>query len=130
VECPAGASEDDDDTDGYGDGDKLKLDLLAPAEGAGTVSDSESRSESDAVPLSETGLGLLVITGAPIGEKVVKYGPFVMNSQEEIVQAMRDFHAGKLGGHIAGADERRRKTEEAKRAQEASGTWSAGDKEL
>ena len=33
----------------------------------------------------------LLITGKPIGESIVQYGPFVMNTREEINQAMRDF---------------------------------------
>lgn len=41
---------------------------------------------------------LLVVTGEPIGERVVAYGPFVMNSEEEIRQAYLDFHSGKFGG--------------------------------
>jgi len=41
---------------------------------------------------------LLVVTGEPIRERVVAYGPFVMNSEEEIRQAYLDFHSGKFGG--------------------------------
>ena len=39
---------------------------------------------------------LLLIAGQPLGEPIVQYGPFVMNSQEEIYQALRDFRDGKL----------------------------------
>jgi redox-sensitive bicupin YhaK (pirin superfamily) len=42
-------------------------------------------------------LELLVLGGQPIGEPVVHYGPFVMNTREEIVQALDDFEAGRLG---------------------------------
>ena len=33
---------------------------------------------------------------APLGEPIVQYGPFVMNSREEIEQALRDFRDGTL----------------------------------
>ncbi|TGB04650.1 pirin family protein [Halobacillus salinus] len=40
---------------------------------------------------------LLVYSGEPIREEIVPYGPFVMNSMDEIKEAFRDFHAGKFG---------------------------------
>ena len=39
----------------------------------------------------------IVLSGEPINENVEQYGPFVMNSQTEILQAMRDAQIGKMG---------------------------------
>lgn len=43
---------------------------------------------------------LLVLSGEPIDEPVVSYGPFVMNSREQILEAIQDFESGKFG-HLA-----------------------------
>jgi redox-sensitive bicupin YhaK (pirin superfamily) len=40
---------------------------------------------------------LLILSGEPIKEKVSQYGPYVMNTQTEILEAMRDFQNGKMG---------------------------------
>ena len=40
---------------------------------------------------------LLVLTAEPLMESMVHYGPFVMNTQEELQQAYKDYHQGKFG---------------------------------
>ncbi len=46
------------------------------------------------------GSRILVLSGEPIDEPVVAYGPFVMNTREEIMTAMLDYQSGKMG-HLA-----------------------------
>jgi quercetin 2,3-dioxygenase len=42
------------------------------------------------------GARAILIAGKPLKEPIVQYGPFVMNTQQEIFKAVEDFRAGKL----------------------------------
>lgn len=55
-------------------------------------------SAGDSLQLSagETGASLLVLSGKPLREPIAQYGPFVMNTAEQIEQAMQDFQRGVL----------------------------------
>lgn len=46
---------------------------------------------------AETDSLLLFISGEPINEPIATYGPYVMNSQTELLEAMRDYQMGKMG---------------------------------
>lgn len=44
----------------------------------------------------DSGAGMLLLSGRPLGEPIVQHGPFVMNTAEEIRQAIRDYQSGAL----------------------------------
>lgn len=52
--------------------------------------------DSVVIQAGPVGARLLLLAGKPIREPMVQYGPFVMNTREEIVQAVQDYQAGKL----------------------------------
>ena len=63
------------------------------AHSAGVLTSGGDRIEVRAGP---EGARFLVLAGRPLREPVVQYGPFVMNTREEIEQAVRDFQSGAL----------------------------------
>ena len=69
-------------------------------ESAATVADSHLAAfgDGDEVTLrgGADGGRLILVAGRPLGEPVARYGPFVMNTREEIIQAVEDFQSGKF----------------------------------
>ena len=54
--------------------------------------------DADGVTVTASGdARFLLIAGQPLNEPIVQHGPFVMNTQQEILQAVRDFQAGRFG---------------------------------
>ena len=95
-------------------GHKLSVELpdgwstaLAIVAGTVLVNDAQVAREAQLVVMEQSGttlsleangeVSLLLMSGEPIDEPIVGYGPFVMNSQQEIVQAVNDFNSGKFG---------------------------------
>lgn len=56
-----------------------------------------SKGDNVSVTSGDRGARFLLIAGKPLNESVARMGPFVMNTQAEIRQAVEDFHSGKFG---------------------------------
>ena len=78
--------------------------------GQASVEESHRLSEADLAVVVSTGepvtilaeedATILVMAGESINEPIARYGPFVMNTKAELVQAVNDYNAGKMG-HLA-----------------------------
>ena len=77
-------------------------------EGAGAIgADAVAAQKGDSLQLGDagdvpiragpgSGIGLLLLAGAPLREPIVQHGPFVMSSQAEIAQAFKDYQRGRF----------------------------------
>ncbi|QLB21628.1 short-chain dehydrogenase [Vespertiliibacter pulmonis] len=65
--------------------------------GAGQLVNFERESGEVRVTAGDAEVKILLLSGVPIDEPVVGYGPFVMNSMAEIRQAVSDFNSGRFG---------------------------------
>lgn len=73
-------------------GAKLNDQSIAPKNALFVEADKELKIEA------ELACEFLILEGKPIGEPVVQYGPFVMNTKEEIMQTMKEYQMTHFGG--------------------------------
>jgi redox-sensitive bicupin YhaK (pirin superfamily) len=71
-----------------------KFDLAAERETAGPNLIVYGDGDEIVVQASAHGVRFLFVSGQPLGEPIARYGPFVMNTREEIEEALRDLRQG------------------------------------
>ncbi len=100
VHVPAGQRWDFELPEGHNAG-WVVLDGATTVNGSQPVSDAQMAwldPEGRAVHIeAQTDTRAVFLSGEPLGDPVVSHGPFVMNTQEEIVQAVRDYQSGAMG---------------------------------
>jgi redox-sensitive bicupin YhaK (pirin superfamily) len=75
------------------DGEVAIGDVTVPT---GSLAVMGSEGEALAMTAGARGASAMLLAAAPIGEPVVRHGPFVMNTREEIQQALEDYYLGRL----------------------------------
>lgn len=81
----------------YVHGAEASVEVNGIVVGSGQGFEQETRGELT-LRAGESGATVLVLQGVPIGEPVVAHGPFVMNTEAEIVQAFDDYRRTEFGG--------------------------------
>ena len=105
-------------------GSKLTLGKTVIRRGTGVV----LRPDVEVKLVNGEGEGeFLILQGRPIGEPVVSHGPFVMNTQQEIVQAFNDYRATQFGGWPWKRDDPVHPREQGRFAKHADGTLEQRD---
>jgi hypothetical protein len=74
----------------------VTLNGTTPLDGEALIAVLDRDGDAVSVDVAEDST-LLVLSGEPINEPVASYGPFVMNTQEELAQAVEDYRRGKMG---------------------------------
>lgn len=100
LELPAGASQRLDVPEGHNafvyayEGAVSVAGQTIPSRQAGVLGDGGAVQ----IEAGPQGARMILVAGKPLGEPVVQYGPFVMNSREQIEQALADYRDGTLTG--------------------------------
>lgn len=71
-------------------------DSEVPRGDAGVLASGDNAGDSVVVEAGAAATRFILLAALPLREPIVQYGPFVMNSREEIEQALRDYSAGSL----------------------------------